>query len=281
MALSADVTTLKTANRGLTRDYAITNAATPYFDGLVGLTTSGYLSPWTDAATTLAFLGLFKGFEPAIGSTGSLVTTGSTSATPIIKGKVDVSGQYLYGVDVTGVSTRASIGAKVYCGSDDTSTLTLTPSVFVGPVGVLEEVRSASDQDVRLYTPDEYRAIVANRSVFTFYVPLATIADGDIVTTFTPGYAGRIVKWFATVATVASTASKGSTLNLEVGTTNLTGGTIVLTTSLCSTLGATIASAAITAGTAFGATDTISIEAASTTTFGEGAINVHIVTQAD
>lgn len=102
-------------------------------------------------------------------------------------------------------------------------------------------------------------------------IDLANIADGDMVTTFTPGFDGRIVGAHFITDVVASTASKLSTLNFEIGTTNVTGGTIALTTAACDTIGKVVDAAAITAANAFGPTDTISVEASSTTTFGEGA----------
>jgi len=102
-------------------------------------------------------------------------------------------------------------------------------------------------------------------------IELSTIADGDIVTTFTPGFNGRIIDADFITTVVAPTASKVSTLNFEIGTTNVTGGTIALTTVACNTLGKIVAAAAITAGAAFKSSDTVSVEAASTTTFVEGA----------
>ena len=68
-----------------------------------------------------------------------------------------------------------------------------------------------------------------------------------------------------------TTAAKASTLNLEIGTTNLTGGTVALTSADCDGKGEAIGGTAITAGNVFTASDTISVEAASTTTFIEGS----------
>ena len=101
-------------------------------------------------------------------------------------------------------------------------------------------------------------------------VTLASIADGDVITTYTPGFAGRIIDWDFVTDVPVTTADKASTLNLEVGTTDVTGGTISLTSAACTPQGAIISGTAITAGGAFGASDTISVEASSTTTFIEG-----------
>lgn len=106
---------------------------------------------------------------------------------------------------------------------------------------------------------------------------MADIADGDVVTAVTPGYAGTIEKVYWIQGTPVTTASKASTLNLEIGTTDVTGGTIELTSAACTPLGTIIDGAAITAENTFTSTDTISLEASSTTTFVEGAGTVVIV----
>lgn len=111
---------------------------------------------------------------------------------------------------------------------------------------------------------------------WSFTIALAKLANGDIITGFTPGFAGTITKFEAWVVDPATTAAKAATLNLEIGTTNLTGGTIALTSANCTPLGNVVASAAITAAYTFTATDTISVEAASVTTFIEGTVTIHI-----
>lgn len=114
--------------------------------------------------------------------------------------------------------------------------------------------------------------------VYSFFIDMTLIADGDLVTTFTPGFAGTIEAFYWVQEAPVTTAAKASTLNLEIGTTNVTGGTIALTSAACTPLGVKIDSAAITAANTFGATDTISIEAASTTTFIEGSGTMFIET---
>jgi hypothetical protein len=102
-------------------------------------------------------------------------------------------------------------------------------------------------------------------------IALAGVSAADVVTDFTPGFAGRIKKLSFTVTTPVTTGAKAATLNAEVGSTNLTGGVIPLTSANCTPLGAVINASAITAGAAFTATDAISIEASSVTAFAEGA----------
>ena len=109
------------------------------------------------------------------------------------------------------------------------------------------------------------------KTLITFFIDLPTLADGDVVTTFTPGYAGQVdtVDFFTHAA--VTTAAKASTINLEIGTTNLAGGVISLTSAACTPAGAKVAGTAVTAANTFSASDTISLEAASTTTFIEGS----------
>lgn len=275
-ALSADTTLpLATQARPRQRPYVIKNSQAMYRRALCGLDADGVLIPWADSALALRWKGIFDNWDRAG------VTAGNTSATPAIRGIVDVGGPMLYGVDVAGVSTRASIGEPVYAPTDNYADLTLTPTAFVKPIGVLDDFRTTSDMDVRLFTPEEYHAY-GSFSLLTFQILLASIANGDILTTITPGVRGRIVKWYAAVSAAATTAAKATTLNLEVGTTDLTGGTLALTSANMTPLGAVVAQGtAFSAGMAFGAADTISIEAASTTAFVEGAINLHILLQLD
>lgn len=107
-------------------------------------------------------------------------------------------------------------------------------------------------------------------SHITIPITNAKIADGDLVTTFTPGYAFKILAFDYITGDPVTTASKASTINLEIGTTNVTGGVISLTSAGMTPLGAVVAGTAITANNTGTATDTISIEASSTTTFVEG-----------
>jgi len=108
-----------------------------------------------------------------------------------------------------------------------------------------------------------------------FLINLDLVADGDILTGFTPGFAGKILSVDAFVVVPVTTADDLTTLNLEIGTTNLTGGAVAISsvaTSNCATLGAKIAGSAVTGANEFGKADAISIEASATTDFAEGMV---------
>jgi len=108
------------------------------------------------------------------------------------------------------------------------------------------------------------------QGIWTHQISLADVADGDVLTTFTPGFHGQIDALDFVVGVPVTTAAKASTLNMEIGTTNLTGGTVALTSANCTPQGAEVAGAAVTAANVFTATDTLSVEASSTTAFAEG-----------
>lgn len=108
--------------------------------------------------------------------------------------------------------------------------------------------------------------------------PLTSLATGlgtsaiDILTTYTPGFKFKLLS-LDFVTTVAGTGAGASQVfNLEIGTTNVTGGVCTVTLASTDTIGKITAGTAITAANTGSATDTISIEmAASGTVFTAGA----------
>lgn len=106
---------------------------------------------------------------------------------------------------------------------------------------------------------------------FTFDVLLVNIGGNvDVITNFTPGFVGSIVRTFFITDTPVTTGGRAATLNWEIGAVNLVGGTIALTSALCTPLGAVINGAAITGSNSFDRDDTISLEASGVTAFAEG-----------
>lgn len=154
------------------------------------------------------------------------------------------------------------VGRPVYASDDDTFNLTGIGS-FIGHVdryvssgvGVVRFDASRPEDEIIVSLP----------------ITLANLSNADVLTTYTPGFAGRVKKMSFAVTTAVTTGSKAATLNAEIGTTNLTGGALALTSANCTPLGAVVDATAITAAAGFTATDTLSIEASSVTTFVEGA----------
>lgn len=120
-------------------------------------------------------------------------------------------------------------------------------------------------------------AVLAPAGVYTHTIPLPnlaamTTAAADLTTGWIPGHRGKIlsIQFFTTTLGTGSGASM--VLNLEIGTTDLTGGVLTLTLATTTPLGLRIAGTAITALNEFTATDAISLEvAASGTVFTAGA----------
>ncbi len=124
----------------------------------------------------------------------------------------------------------------------------------------------------------DYIPVAAPGGEYEFIHPLTSLATGlstaaiDILTNYTPGFPFKLIN-FAFVTTVAGTGTSASQVfNLEVGTTNVTGGLLTLTLASQATIGTVTTATAITAANTGTATDTISIEmAASGTVFTAGA----------
>jgi hypothetical protein len=111
-----------------------------------------------------------------------------------------------------------------------------------------------------------------SRKYLGFSVDAADIANGDVITTFPMNHAGKIMAVYAVCEKAVTTAAKAADINVEIGTTNLTGGVVSLTGTYA--LGAVVAGSAVTAANEFAATDTISIEASSVTAFVEGRFKI-------
>lgn len=144
---------------------------------------------------------------------------------------------------------------------------------FHGATPVIQRSGSAQTALTNSTTGTSTTTLAAGVGVTTIIVPLnlASIADGDVLTNYTPGYKFKILSVSFAVNTPVTTGSKATTLNLEIGSTNTTGGAVALTSANCTPIGALVAGTAITAANTGSSSDTISVEAASTTAFAEGS----------
>jgi hypothetical protein len=134
---------------------------------------------------------------------------------------------------------------------------------FTGTLSDQTDLQSALDDKV-------------GNSIISIPVKLANVTTGDVVTSYTPGFAGTILKISAVVITVTTDVDADLTFNLEIGSTNLTGGVVTLDDSI-TTLGEVIDGTSITGGNVFTNTDTISIEANVTNAFSDGEVVLLIV----
>jgi hypothetical protein len=118
--------------------------------------------------------------------------------------------------------------------------------------------------------------LAATVGIQTIAIPQAlasmTTAAADLMTAYTPGYAFQLLSLEFVTTTLGTGASASQVINLEIGTTNVTGGVLTLLLADTDTLGKKKAATAITAANTGTAADTISIEvAASGTEFTAGA----------
>lgn len=166
----------------------------------------------------------------------------------------------------------AVYGASVTAGNSLTPDASgkLVPATGSDAIVAIAAESGSADEIHSVYIVSRATSGAIQKSVLTIPIKLSKVANGDVLTNFTPGFPGRIVSAAFAVIDPVTTADKAATLNLEIGTLNLTGGVISLTSANCTPLGAVIAGTAITANNTFGATDTISVEASGVTSFVEG-----------
>jgi hypothetical protein len=119
--------------------------------------------------------------------------------------------------------------------------------------------------------------------VYTVSIPLAlasmTTSAADLVTGWIPGHAGKILKVQFVTTTLGTGSGASQVINLEIGSTDVTGGVLTLLLADATPLGKIKDATAITAANEFTATDSISVEvAASGTVFtaGSGALLIQI-----
>lgn len=118
--------------------------------------------------------------------------------------------------------------------------------------------------------------LAATVGIHTVAIPLQlasmTTSAADLITAYTPGYAFELLSLEFVTTTLGTGASASQVLNLEIGTTNVTGGVLTLLLADTDTLGKKTAATAITAANTGSASATISLEvAASGTVFTAGA----------
>lgn len=137
------------------------------------------------------------------------------------------------------------------------------------------EVRSALLEQSRCERYFEITAgVMAPVDVFTLAIPVDLVSitgAGDVLTNYAPGFAFRLLSWHFVVTKPVTTAAKAVTLNLEIGTTNVTAGLLSLTSATCTPLGASISVVSSIGAPNTGLiSDNFSVEASSVTAFSEG-----------
>lgn len=107
---------------------------------------------------------------------------------------------------------------------------------------------------------------------FPIQLDAMTTAAADLLTNYVVGYGFKILSVSFVTTTIGAGAGGSQVLNLEIGTTNVTGGVTTITLAGTDTLGELTAGTAVTAANVGTPTDTLSVEvAAGGTVFTAGA----------
>lgn len=239
----------------------------------------------------------FLGFATEGVDAAAWARAGSTSGNisiQVANGGQRATGMAITGSGSTGIIAAADVGKTVFATAAQTFTVlggnvpvgTLVPSasgatiITTGGYGAYSGAVTSHYGAIQLWEP----GFSPNGQFFD--IPIismlaANIADGDIVTAYPLGAAvggSFMITGFYSITTATLTTTGDSTiLNIEIGSTNLTGGALTISEAAHATLGSVATATAIT-GANFGtASDTISIEAASTAAFTGGSVTLHIV----
>lgn len=222
--------------------------------------------PGTDGVN--AFTVTTANFQvPAISANVSVAVASSAWAT--VGQNVFVQGAGYFSVASKANSLEMTLTYLDYSGNTNSGNI-INSGATISPAGTQPDFSAITAfTDNSTGTPSNTIAAGVGVTTLAFFMDAASIADGDLLTNYVPGYRFKILKFDARCAVPVSTGAKASTLNLEIGTTNVTGGVISLAGTYAQ--GAAQAGTAITADNVGANTDSFSIEASSTTTFVEGA----------
>jgi len=177
--------------------------------------------------------------------------------------------------------SKAIYGATVAAGANlmtDASGRLIT-ATGTNPVIAVAKDGGAVNEIHTIYLVTRTSSGANTKMLFSVPIYLNNLATGDVLTTYTPGFAGTIVKVSAAVIEPTTDVDADATINLEIGTTNLTGGVVTLSDANMTPLGTVVDGTAITAANVFTASDTISIETVVTNAFSDGEILLIIVIQ--
>jgi len=231
----------------------------------------GYIDVWSDAAGQLPLGGFAEAGD-----------TGETSDTPPPEATFRQDPWIEERVTVTGATAITKLGQPVYA-SDD-ATLTLTRPTRALEIGIVLRWHSGSICDVLHFGLATVAALSLRGSGEEIWhlgsMDWVTVADGDVITAFPVPKHVKITGFFAIIDITLTGTSGTTALNLEIGTTDVTGGVLTLATSGSHAKGAKVDSTAITANNIAHEGDTISVEASGTaSTRSTGRVNLFLVVE--
>lgn len=217
--------------------------------------TIGRALPWADDTGHL----IPAGFN-------TVQTTGDTSASPIPRAPVILTGQVIKSLAVTAAAgTFDDVGKPVYAIDDGNYTVT-RPTTIGWPVGVIVRHRSALVADVYFFSFGELCAMALHGGGrYTWFLGVVTggAGTGNALTGIKCNSPGKIVAVYGIVIDEIVDADADLDVNLEIGGTNVTGGVIEWLTA--DAIGTKKAGTAITAENVFHEGDLIDVEVTANT----------------
>ena len=144
-ALTADIFDARDRARGVQSPWTVANGQVIYANSLVGVNSAGFLVPWANTAGH-RFVG--RAIEGC---------TGNTSVTPAVTCIVSEFDELPSALVASGV--QASVGALIYCATDNPADFQLGATANVKAVGVATRFRAAGVLDVRLFNLIEYHGL--------------------------------------------------------------------------------------------------------------------------
>lgn len=123
--------------------------------------------------------------------------------------------------------------------------------------------------------------LAATAGVSTISIPIQlasmTTSAADLVSEYVPGYKFKILATSFVTTTLGTGSGATQTLNLEIGTTDVTGGVVNPTLTSTNTLGKLTAGSSVSGANTGSATDTISVEVAAAGTVFTGGSGVLLI----
>lgn len=219
---------------------------------------------------------------PAIGNSVIVLVADSTWAT--FGQNVFVQGAGYFQVTGKPSSTALTLTYLNYAGNASTGNNIVT-GAQISPAGTQPSVVADLPDPVTDNTTGTSSTTMAAGAgcqtlAFAIQLDALTTAAADLLTNYVLGYAFKILSISFATTTIGAGAAASQVLNLEIGTTNVTGGILTITEAGTDTLGEVTPGTAITGGNTGTATDTLSIEvSAGGTEFTAGSGNILIKIQ--
>ncbi len=236
---------------------------------------NGGLAIGTDITDKIGFYAADPIVRPANDKTArqaledlGLIATGGSDTAVLDAVSVSADNTLSDGVDFT---LGSSSGTKI-------GTATTQKLAFFNATPIVQPAGTSSSQSAltNSTTGTASTTLAAGAGVTTIAIPIQlaamTTSAADLITNYTPGYAFKVLSVDFRTTTLGAGSSASQVLNLEIGTTNLSGGVVTVTEASTDTLGEASAGTSVTANNVGTSSDTISVEvAASGTVFTDGA----------